>query len=152
FRGNCPRNVSKSAKYSVRSEKTGSVIALTYSTSDDERWYMTTEQHPELVTLVNRAKTAHGNPPNGSFYINEYKHVIVPVTGSDTYYFAGTYDKPLRFDFDGITLSGEPIDKGGNPLNPGDEWTGPHPGIPYILAAGGSDIYYKFSPYDIEKK
>src|SRR5262245_61327406 len=98
FRGNCPRNVSKDAKYSVRSGKTGPVIALTYSTYDDERWYMTTEQHPELVTLVNRAKTAHGNKPNGSFYINEYKQVIVPVADSDTYYLTGIYDRPLRFD------------------------------------------------------
>src|SRR5262249_17295287 len=85
--------------------------------------------------------------------INEYKQVIVPVAGSGVYYLAGTYEKPLRFDFEGKTLSGEPVDLGGNPLNPGDEWIGPHPGIPYILAAGGADIYYEFSPRpNVEKK
>lgn len=153
FRGNCPANVSKDAKYSVRSGKTGPVVALTYNTGDDERWYMTTEKHPELVSMVNAVKTAHGGAPNGSFYINEYKQVIVPVVESSDYYLAGVYDKPLRFEFEGKTLSGEPVAWDGTPLNPGGEWTGPHPGIPYVLAAGGNDIYYSFSPRpNVEKR
>jgi len=153
FRGNCPHNVSKDAKYSVRSGKTSPVIALTFCTDDDERWYMSTERHPELVAMVNAVKTAHGNPPNGSFYINEYKQVIVPVADCETYYLAGAYDKPLRFEFEGKTLSGEPVDLMGNPLSPGDEWAGPHPGIPYILAAGGRDVYYSSQPRpNVEKK
>ena len=153
FRGNCPANVSKDAKYSVRSGKTGPVVALTYNTGDDERWYMTTEKHPELVSMVNAVKTAHGGAPNGSFYINEYKQVIVPVIGSSDYYLAPSYDKPLRFEFEGKTLSGEPVDWDGNPLSPGAEWTGPHPGIPYVLAAGGNDVYYSYSPRpNVEKR
>jgi hypothetical protein len=146
FRGNCPRNVAKDAKYGVRSSPKGPVIALTYSTTDDERWYMTTEAHPALVAMVNGVKTAQGNPPNGSFYVNEYKQVIVPVTDSDLYYLAGTYDKPLRFEFEGKTLSGEPLTLDGDPLSPGDEWIGPRPGIPYVLCAGGQDIKYTISP------
>jgi hypothetical protein len=152
FRGNCPRNVSKDAKYSVRSGKTGPLIGLTFCTNDDERWYMTTESHPGLVAMVNAVKTAHGNPPNGSFYINEYKQVIVPVADCDTYYLAGTYDKPLRFEFEGKTLSGEPVDMAGNPLSPGQEWAGPHPGIPYVLAAGGKDAYFISWPRPAVKK
>ena len=153
FRGNCPANVSKDAKYAVRSGKTGPVVALTYNTGDDERWYMTTEKHPELVSMVNAVKTAHGGAPNGSFYINEYKQVIVPVIGSSDYYLAPSYDKPLRFEFEGKTLSGEPVDWDGNPLSPGAEWTGPHPGIPYVLAAGGNDVYYSYSPRpNVEKR
>jgi hypothetical protein len=139
-------NVAKDAKYTIRSGKTGPVVALTYNTGDDERWYMTTEGHPELVAMVNAVKTAEGGAPNGSFYINEYKQVIVPVIGSSDYYLAGDYEKPLRFEFEGKILSGEPFDWNGTPLSPGAEWTGPHPGIPYVLAAGGSDIYYDFSP------
>jgi hypothetical protein len=146
FRGNCPRAVVKDAKYSVRSGQKGSVIGLTYSTDDDERWHITTEAHPELVAMVNAVKIAQGNAPNGSFYINEYKQVIVPVADSDVYYLAGEYDKPLRFEFEGKTLSGEPVDLEGNPLSPGDTWIGPHPGIPYKLAAGGNDIYYTIHP------
>lgn len=151
--GNCPGNVAKDAKYSVRSRPTGSAVALTYNTADDERWYMTTEGHPELVEMVNQVKTANGNPPNGAFYINEYKQVIVPVVGSKDYYLAGIYGSPLRFEFEGHTLSGEPVDWDRNPLTPGATWTGPHPGIPYVLAAGGNDIYYSYSPRpNVEKR
>jgi len=146
FRGNCPRTVSKDAKYSVRSSPKGPVVGLTYSTLDAERWYMTTEAHPALVSMVNAVKTAQGNQPNGAFYINEHKQVIVPVVHSDAYYLAGTYEKPLRFEFEGKILSGEPIDLEGNPLNPGDEWIGPRPGIPYVLCAGGQDIKYVMTP------
>jgi hypothetical protein len=31
----------------------------------------------------------------------------------------------------------------GAPLSPGDSWVGPRPGIPYVLAAGGKDIYFE---------
>ena len=51
--------------------------------------------------MVNAVKTAQGQAPNGSFYINEYKQVIVPVVDSVDYFLAGTYDRPLRFEFEG---------------------------------------------------
>ena len=35
--------------------------------------------HPELADMVNDVKRTYGVAPNGPFYINEYKHVIVPV-------------------------------------------------------------------------
>lgn len=152
FRGNCPANVAKDAKYTVRSTKTGPVVALTYNTGDDERWYMTTENHPKLVSMVNAVKTSRGSAPNGSFYINEYNQVIVPVVGSTDYFIAGIYDSRLRFQFEGKTLSGEPHDLDGNPISPGGEWTAPHPGIPYVLAAGGTDVYYDCVPRPNVKK
>lgn len=152
FRGNCPANVAKDAKYTVRSGPTGPVVALTYNTGDDERWYATTEKHPELVAMVNAVKTSHGSAPNGSFYINEYNQVIVPVVGSMEYYYAGKYENRLRFEFEGKTLSGEPMDLDGNPISPGGQWTGPHPGIPYVLAAGGADVYYDRVPRPNVKK
>ena len=40
-------------------------------------------------------------------------------------------------------LTSRPVDPDGNPLRPGDPWTGPRPGIPYVLAAGGRDIYFE---------
>lgn len=146
FEGNCPRNVAKDAKYSVRSGKDAPVVALTYRAHDDERWYATTQQHPELVQMVNAVKLAQGLPPNGTFYINEFKQVIVPTASSEDYFLAGRYQQPLRFQFEGKTLSGEPVDLDGNPLTPGDTWTGPHPGIPYLLSAGGDDIKYLVQP------
>ena len=145
FEGNCPRRVSKDAKYSVRTgsgQNRGPVVTLTYESMEDERWYASTDEHPELVNMVNQVKQSLGLPPNGAFYINEYKQVIVPTAGSEDYYLAGSYREPLRFDFDGKILSGDPVDLQGNPLSPGDTWNGPHPGIPYILAAGGDDITY----------
>lgn len=147
FQGNCPRNVAKDAKYTVRTGKNGTpVVALVFRSQEDERWYMTNEEHPELVQKVNQVKLSLGLPPNGSFYINEYKQVIVPSAQGTDYYFAGIYEKPLRFEFEGNILSGEPVDLQGNPLSPGDKWVGPHPGIRYKLCAGGRDICYTFQP------
>jgi hypothetical protein len=144
FPGNCPHNVSKDAKYSVRG--TDGRIGLTYCAEDNVRWHMTTKDHPELAEMVNAVKVTHGKAPNGPFYINEYKQVIVPVGDEVQYYFAGTYDAPLHFEFDGKTISGEPVDLNGMPLRPGDIWTGPHAGIPYVLAAAGNDVYYRIFP------
>ena len=60
----------------------------------------------ELVNMVNRVKTSLVFNQR-RFYINEYKQVIVPTAASEDYYLAGTYGKPLRFDFDGMVLSGD---------------------------------------------
>ena len=41
----------------------------------------------------------------------------------------------------------------GREFEPGDDWTGPHPGIPYVLKAGGGDVYYESVPRkDVTKK
>lgn len=148
YEGNCPKRVNKDAKYSVRTGSgpdKGPVIMLTYAAQEGEKWYAATDQHPELVNMVNRVKTSLGLQPNGAFYINEYKQVIVPTAASEDYYLAGTYGKPLRFDFDGMVLSGDAMNLEGMPLSPGDKWDGPHPGIPYKLKAGGNDISYTIS-------
>jgi hypothetical protein len=114
---------------------------------------MTTDAHPELADMVNDVKRTQGAGPRGPFYINEYKQVIVPVGDAAQYYFAGTYDLPLRFEFEGKTISGEPLDVNGKQLRPGDTWTGPHAGIPYILAAAGNDVYYRTFPRpNVEKR
>ena len=147
FQGNRPSNVNKDAKYHVKHGKNGPVVGIVYETTDDERWYATTDEHPVLVQMVNDVKTSHGDQPNGGFYINEYQQVIVPVMSDDEYYLAGRYELPLRFQFEGHTLSGEPFDMSGNPLTPGDEWSGPHPGIPYVLGIRkGMDIRYTITP------
>ncbi len=145
FKGNCPKNVNKDAKYVVRTIDGRQVIALRYLHTNGEQWLATTEDHPALVRMVNAVKTSMGDGPNGPFYINEYQQVIVPVADS-TYYSAGEYNESLRFEFEGVTLSGEAVDLNGRSLSPDDDWDGPHPGIPYILKAGGSDIYYKANP------
>lgn len=146
FDGNCPKNVSKDAKYAIRSSNGLNVVGLTYISTIGERWFATTDEHPDLVDMVNRVKTEKGEAPNGPFYINEYGQVIVPVGPSATYYLAGEYDMPLDFEFEDKILSGEGIDLDRRELKPGDLWSGPHPGIPYRLVAGGRDVYYKAFP------
>ena len=58
----------------------------------------------------------------------------------------GNMKKNLEFEFEGSKLIGQAVDLNGNPIQPGDNWEGPHPGISYILAAGGKDIRYEYSP------
>jgi hypothetical protein len=146
FEGNCPGNVSRDAKYTIRWENRQLVVGMTYVTDDGERWYPTNIDHPDLVTMVNAIKEAVANAPAGSFYINEFHQVIVPTVNGSDYYLAGEYHKPLEFDFEGHVLSGNAVDLQGQPLRPGDRWVGPHPGIPYVLTAGARDIYYEIAP------
>jgi len=146
FEGNCPRNVNRDAKYAIRTIGGQAVVALTYLSADGERWLATTSSHEELVEAVNAVKTSMGEGPNGPFYINEHGQVIVPVRDGTYYVARDHYDMPLRFEFEGNVLSGEGVDLAGRALEPGDEWEGPHPGIPYILAAGGGDVYYRAQP------
>src|SRR5579859_5865032 len=89
FKGNCPKLVNRDAKYAVRSRRGSDLAALTYISDDDERWLATTEEHPELVAMVNEVKTTKGTAPNGPFYINEYGQVLVPVGPEAIYYLAG---------------------------------------------------------------
>jgi hypothetical protein len=144
FKGNWPQNIARDAKYTVRTP----VVGVLYATKDDEKWYASSEEHEELVKMVNNIKLSITGFKNGSFYINEYHQVIVPVKEGSTsvYYYAGKYNKPLHFNFDGNIISGNAVDLRGNPLTRGDEWLGPHSGIPYVLTAANNDIYYKYSP------
>jgi hypothetical protein len=135
--------VSKDAKYSIRDKAGERVVALQYRTPDGERWLATTREHPELVKMVDAVKLAHRAAPKGAFYINEYAQVIVPIGGDREYYLAGEYAAPLEFEFESNILSGDAKDLQGKALAPGQEWFGPHPGIPYTLKAGGQDIFYK---------
>jgi hypothetical protein len=146
FTGNCPKNVSRDAKYAVRSGADGPVVGLVYESANGEQWHPTTEDHPELVDMVNAVKLAIGGTAQGPFYINEYGQVIVPAGPDGQYYYAGDYEGLVEFEFEGNVLSGRGVGLDGRPFEPGDEWTGPHPGIPYILEAGGADIRYESQP------
>lgn len=146
FTGNCPNNVSRDAKYSVRTRDGQLVVGLLYRSADDEEWHAATDEHPDLIEMVNAVKITMGDSANGPFYINEYGQVIVPVGPQAEYYLAGEFEGLLRFEFEGHTLSGEGKGLDGLDLRPGDIWTGPHPGIPYVLTAEGRDIYYRSHP------
>ena len=143
FEGNWPGNVNRDARYSVRGEEGQYVVGIEYHTDSGEEWHPTTDAHDELVNMVNEVKEGVNGVPGGSFYINEYRQVIVPAGNPVAYYLAGEYTEDLIFDFEGYKISGMPYDLDGNSLDPEDKWQGPHAGIPYILRAGARDIYYK---------
>ncbi len=72
--------------------------------------------------------------------------MVVPT--ADGPFYAGTYEKVLEFEFDGMLIT--PVAPLG--LNPGDYWPGPHVGVSYVLAAGGKDIYFKNTAGNRETK
>ena len=151
YTGHCPRNVSEDAKYVVRHSRAGHsfgqeqrfAVGITYRTADDEVWYPSTSEHPELISMVNEIKERTAFAPGGAFYINEHKQVLVPGGDDRKYYLAGEYHEPIVFMFEGNRISGLAIDENNAPLTPGSVWSGPHVGIPYILKAGGDDIFYR---------
>jgi hypothetical protein len=122
----------------VKHEGSDWTVQLQYVLNNTEYALLTTREHTELVEIVNRTKEAVNGSAGGAFYLNEYGHVVVPSTDAD-YFFGGTYDEQLEFDFDGETISGRPA----TGVAPGDVWTGPHVGIPYTLNANASDIRYE---------
>lgn len=138
YRGPVPSNVNRCAKYSVVHGEDGLEIRLLHPT-DDGRWNLTTDAHPELVRMVDEVKkAANGGRSGGAFYINEYRHVIVKSVDGRAF-FAGRYDADLVFvDDDGVVISPIPSPD----LRPGDPWPGSRPGIDYTLNASGDDVYY----------
>jgi len=136
YPGMNPSNVNKDAKYSIKTGDGDWVVHLLYRVSDRERALLTTDRHAALVEMVNAVKTEVNGQPGGAFYINEFKDVLVPAGGEC--YFAGIYETPLEFDFDGPIVG----PKASDDLDAGDPWLGPHVGISYTLMAGGNDIKY----------
>ncbi len=139
YLGHWPSNVARDAKYHVSAN--GHKIVLVYRETIDEERLLTTREHPKLAELVNRVKVEEGGQPGGSFYINEYAHVVVPVAheGETRPYFAGLYRESLEFRYHDMIVGSAPPAG----LRPGDEWPGPHVGIAYILQAGADDIRYE---------
>lgn len=149
YRGVWPQNVSKLAKYIVRSVKGEWKVTVLYEAGEGLRHLAVEGGEASLITDINAVKAAVGERPGGPFYVNEYRHVIVPVksdgesgTGSH-YYYACRLNGNFLFEFEEKPLSTSPIRPDGTALKPGDHWVGPRPGIPYVLAAGAGDIYYE---------
>lgn len=138
YPGYVPSNVNKDAKYSVVSGPDGYEVRLIYRLSAREEALLTTKHHDALVEMVNEVKLAANGKEGGAFYINEYLDVLVPTLDNECY-FAGTYQEPLAFDFDGQIIS----PRAPEGLEPGSPWPGPHVGIRYTLKAGGRDIGYE---------
>jgi hypothetical protein len=149
YRGMWPQNVNRLAKFAVRFVDRAWTVTVLYEAAAGLQYLAVEGAGAELAGRINAVKTALQDQPGGAFYINEYRHVLVPVadtsgSGPGSYYYeAGRLDADLDFEFEGRPLTTRPITPAGVPLKPGDRWEGPRPGIPYVLAAGGGDIYYE---------
>lgn len=137
YTGNIPSNVGKDAKYSVARPSGSWEVRLIFRLSAEERALVTTSSHPELIELVNAVKEDVNGVPGGAFYINEYKHVLVPT--EDGCMYVGRYLSMLRFRFEGEEISPEAP----SGLAPGDVWRGLRVGCAYVLTADGSDVRYR---------
>lgn len=145
YRGVWPQNVSKLAKYAVRRVENEWAVTVFFEQEFGTRYLAVDKGRPDVVDMVNRVKAGVGAGLGGVFYVNEYRHVIVPVGNADAtsvrYYFAGFLEEDFCFEIEEGRFTAEAVDAEGNRLRVGDPWRGPRPGIPYVLAAGGSDIY-----------
>lgn len=149
YRGPWPQNVSRLAKYAVRSVDGQWKVTVLYESGVGIRYLAVEGNSDDLVSRINGLKTSLRSQPGGAFYVNEHRHVLVPVAAEDAagvsslYYYAGRLEQDFRFEFNGQPLQTRAVDVSGLPLQPGASWIGPRPGIPYVLAAGGADIYYE---------
>jgi hypothetical protein len=149
YRGLWPQNVSKLAKYSVRFIDGTWKVTVLYEAAAGLRYLAVEGGGTDVASRINDVKKAFRDQPGGAFYVNEYRHIIVPVTGSlgsgtgSNYYYAGRLDLEFRFEFEGQLLTTRPIHPNGTSLTVGERWIGPRPGIPYVLAAGAGDNYYE---------
>jgi hypothetical protein len=149
YRGVWPQNVSKLAKYAIRFIDGDWKVSVLYEAGEGLRYLAVEGAGNDLIAQVNAVKTLLREQPGGAFYVNEYRHVIVPVKGDPAsgtgshYYYAGRLWTDFSFEFEGEPLTTKPVHRNGTPLEPGEHWGGPRPGIPYVLAAGGGDIYYE---------
>jgi hypothetical protein len=136
YKGLCPSNIARDAKYSVSA---AGEIRLTYHIDAWTRDLLTTDDHPTLAKMVNAVKRKVNGRPGGVFYINEFSEVIVPGKKPGVCHRAGIYDGLLEFELDGRVVS----PRAPSHLRPGDDWPGPHVGVAYLLCAGGDDIRYE---------
>lgn len=137
YTGNIPSNVSHDSKYHVRRSTEGWEIMVVYRLSDEEKALVTTNAHPRLVELVNGVKADYQGVPGGAFYIDEYRHVLVPT--NDGCMLAGYYEADLHFRFEGREIGPRPAES----IEPGQVWPGLRVGIAYTLTADGRDVRYK---------
>jgi hypothetical protein len=149
YRGVWPQNVSRLAKYAVRFVDGDWKVTVSFETEEGPRYLAVQGASADLADRVNAIKTAVHSQLDGAFYVNEYRHILVPVIDSglsgtaSLFYCAGRLEDDLLFEFDGKLLTGRPERPDGTPLNNGEHWVGPRPGIPYVLSPGGADIYYE---------
>lgn len=147
YRGVWPQNVSKLAKYAVRFVEGTWKVTVLYEAGQGLQYLAVEDGAVGIAARVNAVKATVHESLGGAFYVNEYRHIIVPVKSDSgagsLYYYESRLEGDFRFEFEGQPLTTKPVHPNGTPLKAGERWVGPRPGIPYVLAAGGNDIYYE---------
>lgn len=90
----------------------------------------------KLGAAVNRAKLRYGSYSGGSFAINEFGQVIVPVRGTGERYLVGTVEGSLLFrsQDDGTYFTLDAPEG----IRPGQIWHRPYVGMAFHLARRGA--------------
>lgn len=145
YRGLWPQVIPKLAKYAVKFVDKSWKVTVLYEAGEGLKYLAVEGGGLALVEQVNAVKNALRNQPGGTFYVNEYRHVLIPIAAANTshYYYAGRLESDMVFEYEGRSLTTKPIRPDGTALQPGDKWVGPRPGIPYVLAAGAADVHYE---------
>lgn len=155
YRGYWPSVVSRLAKYSVKfipdrnNNRSDWRITVLYEEEQGLRFLAVenSQESEELVAKINDAKVHFHSKYGGVFYINEFGHVIAPIRTSvgNRFHYICKWEGEFKFPYSKTPgLPPEVLGPRPKPsMVPGSRWDGPRPGIPYILAAGGNDIYYK---------
>ncbi len=149
YPGVWPQNVDRLAKYAIRLVDGDWKVTVRSETAEGPRYLAVQGAGADLAERINAIRTAVGARPGGAFYVNEYRHIVVPVEDDGApgagplYYYAGRLEDDLLYEFEGQRLTGRPERPDGSGLNNGERWVGPHPGIPYVLQEGGADIAYE---------
>ncbi len=147
YPGVWPTYVRDLAKYVVYCEDGKWKIGVLCAIGDKTRYLAVEGSREEIDTLINAAKSVLGEQSRGAFYINEYRHIIMPGSRESSsvipYYFIGKLESDLFIEFEGRYHANRPVGNDGKSLSLGEAWLGPHPGIPYSLTEDTKDIYYE---------
>jgi hypothetical protein len=145
YRGLWPQNVSKMSKYTVKFDDGKWKVMVRHDIGEGLVFLAVEGSNTDIPDCVNNLKRQLTGQEGGAFYVNEFHHLIIPVSrnGSSQYYCGGKVDPNFVFEFEGQKLTSKPVNQDGSNLTPGDIWVGPRPGIPYVLAASGNDIYFE---------
>src|SRR5665647_407984 len=82
YRGVWPQNVDRLAKYAVRFVDGDWKVAVRCETEEEPRYLAVRGAGADLADRVNAIKTAVHGQLGGAFYVNEYRHILVPVNDS----------------------------------------------------------------------
>ena len=125
-------------KYHVKRHRNRWTVMVLYRPLGELAYAWLPTQLPclELVAAVNRVALRYHGRLGGSFYFNEYDHVLKPIWADERVELRYVGDFPqcrFRFRLFDRVWDSRPPHLSGKTLSVGDDWVGPRCGIPYWL-------------------